>query len=1189
MAHRQLRRAALLFAFAVLPVVQGCAADWTVVKGSAPTAMDSLAATELQKYVGQMTGKRVPVITDDQTPTTSGIFLVGKVETNRIIKDLARRRLVKITATEPGPQGFINKTVDADGKHYVVLAGCDELGVQYAVYDFLESTCKVGFLLDGENVPSVESLEVKELDVSKRPFCAFRQQSVYGKGKLWYGFGTCASLTTIEKDGYRTGWRDFIDWMLKKKQNVLYLKRGFFNIGYIGGFPELNNAADVAAIDAEGFWFTSAYATACAKEIIAYAKSRGMKTCYTATICRMPKCFRKCIEDPRHPCFGLKYEDKGTWIRLDPLDERSYSYCLRRQAEAIVAKFGKPDFWYGYYGWSEQPLSRGLKARSTCHYKAYDLCFKHVGGSLLVYTWDWGGFGGVPLADEWAHYKSVMPKDGSVILVVNDLIIPAPFLSDPAGPFAGYPWWKYLTTTADDQCLPETFRQLTTAYNTWRKVLGTCRANPPSGFGIDNMIHHVDQRLTDFECDQSFAGNADRMPLDDYLADYTRRAYGGGAPFDNLLAAQKLWANQKRLTIPQVEQYMVPEWPRLKDNLIYRTDLTEALCYEASDHDKCALLHGKWIYSNAFTRDWAAANVPVTAWTAGGQRLWESLVMGFPSGMTYENKARLLADIRPGTLTVHVVDTQGRPVPNARMLVTRGYLTRIQSPDRFELTSDQQGEAETSLMPDIYVVTVAGSQVSGAVLMLHKRDKVVTVRGDRLTVAAEPADMPLSSIPSFRATVPPSLTVHVSPGQASLPSGRKVRFERTDLTFDQPEVGQWALEATVPQDYSSQIAARGFWVYNSPQCITLLPPADTPILGALYRSVIADSIVVTSADGRKTFREGQDYILNPIWGQLSPLSKRLGVAGKDRLRVSFQYVKQRIDLIQMNADGKLTVRKGKSAVVCPERPDPDPGCVPLAGIWVCGAHDTDRDPRNPAKTCAIRQEDIYPIRPTPPVSPINGHAIAKTLAKLKAGETVGILFFGDSITAGAEASHRSKAFTALVMEALRKRYPGARITEFHASRGGMDESNTRALFEQSVLPLAPSREVKPGEARADLLVLAFTGMQNANNRLPELKAYWTRFVTDAKQAGMDVLLVTKMQTITLDGRPGTTPQRDTMIEVALKENVACADVHTAWLNLAAQGIPPQSQLHNWANHPGDFGMRVYAETILRVFGVEPAR
>ncbi|MCX6910683.1 MAG: Ig-like domain-containing protein, partial [Verrucomicrobia bacterium] len=162
-------------------------ADWTIIKGAASSAMDSLAADELKKYVEQMTGKTVALITDAETPTGTNVFLVGKAATNTKIADFVSRALIAISPTNPGTEGYINKTVDDGGKHYVVLAGCDDMGAQYSVYNFLESYCKVGFLLDGDTVPHVDPLVVTNLDVSRKPFTKYRIQSVYGKGKLWYG------------------------------------------------------------------------------------------------------------------------------------------------------------------------------------------------------------------------------------------------------------------------------------------------------------------------------------------------------------------------------------------------------------------------------------------------------------------------------------------------------------------------------------------------------------------------------------------------------------------------------------------------------------------------------------------------------------------------------------------------------------------------------------------------------------------------------------------------------------------------------------------------------------------------------------------------------------------------------------------------------------------------------------------
>jgi hypothetical protein len=460
-----------------------------------------------------------------------------------------------------------------------------------------------------------------------------------------------------------------------------------------------------------------------------------MKTCFTATICRFPDCFIEQINDPTHPCYGLRYQDMGPWIRLDPLDSRSYTYCLKGQVQAIVQELGAPDFWYGYYAWSESDTSMGLPFRSYCHHMAHDLVFDSTGGALLVYTWDWGNR--IPLDSEWARYKSVMPRDSSVILEVNNSVIPGVFLNDPDGPFGMFPWSKYMTATTDDQCLPERSSSIVGSWYTWHDVMTLCQLNLPLGFGLDNMIHHVDQRVTDFECNQGFAPDVLTRSINDFLTDYCQRAYGDGPQLPDMLELHKQWAYNRTVTTAQVEQYMIPEWFRLKSGTIFRTDMTEALYYDANDYDKCALLYDKWIYSKQFTVDWAAANIPADAWVEANRAMWQTS-MNYPSDMTWENKLSYLSGILPGLLTIHVVDSLGNPVPDHDVFVRRGWLTRIQGQDTFTLRTNSQGDAQVSLKPDVYEVTLPGTSVQTAVLMLHARDKTLNLTLGPIPVAEQP-------------------------------------------------------------------------------------------------------------------------------------------------------------------------------------------------------------------------------------------------------------------------------------------------------------------------------------------------------------------------------------------------------------------------------------------------------------------
>jgi len=294
-------------------------------------------------------------------------------------------------------------------------------------------------------------------------------------------------------------------------------------------------------------------------------------------------------------------------------------------------------------------------------------------------------------------------------------------------------------------------------------------------------------------------------------------------------------------------------------------------------------------------------------------------------------------------------------------------------------------------------------------------------------------------------------------------------------------------------------------------------------------------------------------------------------------------VQQRLDLIQVGADGVPVIKKGTSAVVAPTLPTADSGFKALAGIYVYtmdGARDAN---------FTIRASEIFPINPAAPVQPINPTGVAKTLAKLKAGGSVNIAEFGDSITLGAEAgqwwSDRSKTYTGKVIAGLKTKYPSATITETPAYQGSLSATDAGAatLFTNSVLNAA-----KP----VDLVIIAL-GMNdagvdaNGNIDTSAFSSAITSFVTQAKAKGIEVLLVSPIQSNPfLDALSAKAPR--SAISTALKtiantQGVAMADVYTEWMNQASLGIPPYSQLHNWINHPGVNGHTLYANTILRLF------
>ena len=109
---------------------------------------------------------------------------------------------------------------------------------------------------------------------------------------------------------------------------------------------------------------------------------------------------------------------------------------------------------------------------------------------------------------------------------------------------------------------------------------------------------------------------------------------------------------------------------------------------------------------------------------------------------------------------------------------------------------------------------------------------------------------------------PADLNVSVAAGEVTLPDGKTVKFEAAQLKFDPPEIREMKFEANAPRNYAPWYEPWDPWPSKdyktgTVNAIDLKPVADEEnalILGCLYRMIIPESVVVTSADGGKTFK-----------------------------------------------------------------------------------------------------------------------------------------------------------------------------------------------------------------------------------------------------------------------------------------------------------------------------------------------
>jgi lysophospholipase L1-like esterase len=203
-----------------------------------------------------------------------------------------------------------------------------------------------------------------------------------------------------------------------------------------------------------------------------------------------------------------------------------------------------------------------------------------------------------------------------------------------------------------------------------------------------------------------------------------------------------------------------------------------------------------------------------------------------------------------------------------------------------------------------------------------------------------------------------------------------------------------------------------------------------------------------------------------------------------------------------------------------------------------------------------------------PVQLPQASLLPATQAKLKAGGTVKVVAFGDSITAGGDASKPELIFWQRWADSLRRKYPQARITTSNGATGG--DSTVQGLQR---LP------AKVLDAKPDLVLVGF-GMNDHNVGGVPIP----QFEGNLKQMIARIRSETAAEVVLLSAFPpnprwkfGSHRMADyaeATHRVAGEAACAYADVFTNWQALAARK-KPEDLLGNNINHPNDFGHGVY--------------
>ncbi len=205
-----------------------------------------------------------------------------------------------------------------------------------------------------------------------------------------------------------------------------------------------------------------------------------------------------------------------------------------------------------------------------------------------------------------------------------------------------------------------------------------------------------------------------------------------------------------------------------------------------------------------------------------------------------------------------------------------------------------------------------------------------------------------------------------------------------------------------------------------------------------------------------------------------------------------------------------------------------------------------------------------PASPTP--------LLPKSAAKLRAGGEFRLVAFGDSITAGGDATQPALIFWNRWADALRGKYPQARITAVNGATGGDSTVQGLARLQAKVLHQHP-----------DLVLIGF-GMNDHNKGgvpVPQFAANLKELIGRIRTTtGAEVVLFSafppnprwKYGSHHMEDYAAATEQ------VAHDTGCAYADVFHPWQTFASRK-KPEDLLANDINHPNDFGHWIYFEAL----------
>lgn len=317
----------------------------------------------------------------------------------------------------------------------------------------------------------------------------------------------------------------------------------------------------------------------------------------------------------------------------------------------------------------------------------------------------------------------------------------------------------------------------------------------------------------------------------------------------------------------------------------------------------------------------------------------------------------------------------------------------------------------------------------------------------------------------------------------------------------------------------------------------------------VYQALLPGSLRLHSRN--TIFEENKDYVVDYHWGRICRTATS-SIPDDATCDIDYRYTQARVDLVQVNDKGTVTIKKGREHKKTPEIPQPDPHATPLFTVYL------------PHSTQKLSESNLLIIDPSTPAGTpfMNAHRLQPFRTKLVSGSPVKVVCFGDSITQGEDAGDDRYVFR--LQRYFNQHYPG-KVDVINTGVGGNTSRDGLARLDQDVLRHHP-----------DLVVIMF-GVNDENARpagndvpVAEYRANLQRMVDTIRTQthACVILMTTSWKNLGWEFTKGNLNEyADTIRTLGKQASVCVIDNFQAWGNLSKRGIPYMNLLDSCINHP----------------------